>query len=121
VISFGDNVRVRDTAATKTAGIAGRAGNVHGFTTPSITGVEILGELTEDYAIHVYFDDLKRGYWIDPDLVEFIDHGPGTAIRLEGVPKQWTKSADGGWHESRRLLAPREWWAWIRRMFRGLF
>jgi hypothetical protein len=121
VITFGDNVRVQDTPVTKAAGIAGRVGNVHGFTTPSVTGVEILGELKEDYAIHVFFEDLSRGYWLDPGLVEFIHHGPGAAIRLEGVPKQWTRSADGEWHESGRPLAPREWWAWIRRMFRGLF
>jgi len=118
VITFGDNVRVRETPATKAAGIAGRAGNVHGVTQPSVSGVEILGELSGDQAIHVFFEDLKRGYWLDPGLVEFIDHSPGAAIRLQGVPKQWTRSADGEWHESGRWLAPREWWAWIRRMFR---
>ena len=119
MISFGDNVRVRETPATKAAGIAGRAGNVHGVTKPSLSRVEILGELSGDQAIHVYFDDLNRGYWLDPGLVEFIDHAPGAAIRLQGVPKQWTRSADGEWRESGRFLAPREWWAWIRRMFRG--
>ncbi len=120
MITFGDNVRVLETAATRTAGIAGRVGNVQGVTKPSVSGVAILGELSGDQAIHVFFDDLKRGYWLDPSLVEFIDHAPGTGIRLEGVPKQWTRAVDGEWHESRRWLAPREWWAWIRRVLRGI-
>ncbi len=118
MITFGDNVRVRATPITESAGIAGRQGNVHGVTKPSVSGVEVLGELSSDQAVHVFFDDLKRGYWLDPSLVEFVDHGPGAGIRLKGVPKQWTRAADGAWLESKRWLGPREWWAWIRAFLR---
>jgi hypothetical protein len=121
MITFGDNVRVRATPVTEAAGIAGRTGIVHGNTTPSITGIDVLGECSGDYAVHIYFEDLKRGHWLAPELVEFIDHNPGTGIRLHGIPVQWTRSADGEWHQSTRWLPPREWWAWIRRFFRPLW
>ena len=52
-ISFGDKVRLRATPATESRGIAGRTGIVHGFTTPSQTGVEVIGDFADDYAIAV--------------------------------------------------------------------
>ena len=33
-------------------------------------------------------------------MLEFIDHAVGTEIMLDGVPKKWTRNADGGWDES---------------------
>lgn len=42
-ISFGDNVRVRSTDLSESVGLAGLAGQVYGETTPSKTGVELIG------------------------------------------------------------------------------
>jgi len=49
----GDRIRVRATRHTEQEGIAGKTGIVHGFTTPSQTGVEVIGDSTDDYAIAV--------------------------------------------------------------------
>jgi hypothetical protein len=51
-IGFGDHVRVRRTEDTEALDIAGRIGEVRGYTTPSITGV--VGDDGTDYAIAVY-------------------------------------------------------------------
>ena len=42
-VSFGDNVRVVRTRETEALGVAGRVGQVFGYTTPSITGVVVVG------------------------------------------------------------------------------
>jgi hypothetical protein len=94
---FGDNVRVRSTPLTQSAGYGGLAGVVHGFTTPSVTGVTVIGELVDDFALNVYFADRNEDAWFAPELLEFVDHAPGTEIRLEGVPKTWVRAASGEW------------------------
>ena len=81
-LSFGDNVRVRATPATENVGVAGRAGNIHGVTTPSVTGVEVVGGLAGDQAFNVFFDELNKGFWFAPELLEFVDHGPAGRSRL---------------------------------------
>ncbi len=118
-LSFGDNVRVRATPATERVGVAGRAGNIHGVTTPSVTGVEVVGDLTGDQAFNVFFDELDKGFWFAPELLEFVDHAPGATIAIKGVPKKWVRTADGDWEESSRVPRPREWLAWLARIFRG--
>jgi hypothetical protein len=65
-ISFGDNVRVRAAPLTQELGLAGMAGQVYGETTPSVTNVEVIGEIQEDYAINVFFDDRNEGFWFAP-------------------------------------------------------
>lgn len=98
-IRFGDHVGVRVTAATTTAGVAGRRGHVCGHTTPSVTGVEVIGDLTEDFAVNVRFEDRGESFWFAVDLLEFVDHAPGTEIQLAGVPKQWVRTDSGAWQE----------------------
>jgi hypothetical protein len=94
---FGDNVRVRSTPATKAGGYAGLAGQVHGSTVASCGGVTVIGEPVDDVALNVYFEDRNEDAWFAPALLEFIDHAPGTEIRLEGVPKTWMRAASGEW------------------------
>ena len=53
----GDNVRIRVTPATEVAGVAGRIGNVAGFTIPSQTGGEVIGEIKDDLAFSVIFEN----------------------------------------------------------------
>lgn len=112
-VSFGDNVRVRSTPLTQQLGLADLVGNVRGETTPSVTGIKVIGESGEDHAIHVFFDDRNEGFWFAPDLLEFIDHAPGTEIRLDGVPKKWVRSATGEWKEidtASQKPARTPWW-----------
>lgn len=106
-LSFGDNVRIRFTPETESRGIAGLRGQIYGETTPSVTGVEALGTLRTDYAISVHFEDRKDSVWLSPDLVEFVEHAPGTEITLQGVPKKWVRGASGEWAEE---STKKRWW-----------
>ena len=98
-ISFGDRVRVRATPATGAAGLAGLVGDVYGETTPSVTGVKIIGSLKEDYAVNVHFEGREGEFWFNPDDLEFVDHAPGTAVTLKGVDKKWVRTESGQWEE----------------------
>lgn len=115
---FGDNVRIKIAPATEAVGIAGRSGIATGMTTPSVTGVSVVGEITDDCAISVMFEDPGQQVWLAPELVEFVDHAPGTTITLKGVPQIWTRGSKGKWTSRPRKLPPSEWIAWIRARFR---
>lgn len=109
--SFGDNVRIRSSVETDSRGLAGLAGQVHGQTTPSVTGVEVIGEVDSDYAINVYFEDRAESFWFAPSLVEFIDHAPGTEVTLDGVPKKWVRTETGEWREEpTETNSTKRWW-----------
>jgi hypothetical protein len=97
--SFGDHVRIRSTPETEAAGVAGAEGHVHGFTTPSVTGVPVIGVPTDDFALNVFFEDRGESLWFAADLVQALDHAPGSEIRLKGVPKRWVRDASGEWTE----------------------
>jgi hypothetical protein len=56
-ISFGDNVRVRCTSETERIRLAGLTGEVRGETTPSIMGIEVIGEVKDDFAFNVFIED----------------------------------------------------------------
>ena len=99
-ISFGDTVRVRSVPLTEELGLAHLVGKVFGFTTPSVTGVEVIGSIEGDSAVNVFFDARKVGFWFAPNLLEFVDHGQGAEIRLRGVPKKWVRASTGEWVES---------------------
>jgi hypothetical protein len=99
-VTFGDNARILETPATSGRGLAGRVGTVHGQTTPSITGLDVIGTPTEDYAVNVFFDDLGEGFWFADNVVEFVDHSPGSEITFNGVKKKWVRNTDGEWVES---------------------
>lgn len=109
-ITFGDRVLVRTTPETEAARVAGLSGQVYGMTTPSVTGVETIGTPEHDHAINVHFEDLDQTHWFAPHLLEFVDHGPGTEIRLDGVDKKWVRSAEGGWVEEPTDTPKRPWW-----------
>ena len=112
-ISFGDNVRVRATPLTEELELVGLVGQVYGETTPSVTGVQVIGDVREDYAINVFFDDRKESYWFVTELLELINHAPGTEITLDGVPKKWIRTASGDWAESDTddsVSVSKPWW-----------
>ena len=97
-VSFGDNVRVVESKETGELGISGLTGQVYGETTPSVTGVEVVGELKTDAAVNVFFEELQRDFWLSPSLVELIDHAPGTKITVGD--KELVRTEDGEWEES---------------------
>jgi len=99
-ISFGDNVRVRSTPETDGMELAGLTGEVRGETTPSAMGIEVIGEVKDDFAFNVFLEDRDEAYWFAPDLLEFVDHAVGTEMWIEGVSKKWVRTAAGDWEES---------------------
>ena len=111
-ITFGDTVRVRTSDVTVEAGLAGLVGIVHGETTPSVTGVDVVGGNESDFALNVYFESLGEGWWFQEELLEFIDHGAGTEIGFEGVDKKWVRNEEGEWieHPVDTIGSKRRWW-----------
>lgn len=109
-ISFGDNVRVRSSTETQAMGVVGLVGQVYGETTPSVTNIEVVGDVTDDYAINVFFEERGESIWFAPDLLEFVDHGAGTEFTLDGVDKKWTRTASGDWVESSTTEESRSFW-----------
>jgi hypothetical protein len=113
-ISFGDHVRVHQTPETESLGLAGRLGQVHGHTTPSVTGVIVVGDDGGDYAIAVFFEGSAQAVWFAPRLLEFVDHAAGTEIRVGDHVA--VRDSNGNWVERSAHHAPpeseaqRRWW-----------
>jgi hypothetical protein len=108
-ISFGDNVRVASTPLTTALGLAGLTGQVYGETTPSVTGIEVIGETKDDYAINVQLDERNETLWFVADLLEFVDHAPGTEIVVGD--KRFVRSASGEWvPDEPQKTTQRPWW-----------
>ena len=99
-ISFGDIVRMVVAPETSALGVAGKEGVVFGMSVPSSSGVSVVGKVSDDLAYNVFFDDLKKGWWFAPELVEFVGSDAGAVARLDGVPKKWVKQESGEWLES---------------------
>jgi hypothetical protein len=100
-ISFGDTVRIRTTAETERLGLGGRSGLVYGWTTPSDTGVQVIGSVANDRALSVKIEDRDEPLWLDPDLLELVDHTLGTTARIGD--RSYTRSAEGEWIEDAHL------------------
>jgi hypothetical protein len=94
-VSFGDNVRVASTPLTVSMGLAGLSGAVYGETRPSVTGVEVIGGAAADYAINVQVNGIKESLWFAPELLEFVNHAPGTEIVIGN--KRLVRTAAGDW------------------------
>ena len=96
-ISFGDKVRIRSATATDAVGAVGRTGVVYGFTTPSVTGVEVIGDTPDDYAVAVMIEGRAESLWFAEALLELVDHQPGTTIEIAG--RRLIRDERGEWHD----------------------
>lgn len=57
--------------------------------------MEVIGELHSDYAVNVNFEGDKAAYWFADELVEFIDHAPGTEVDIGS--ERFTRTERGDW------------------------
>jgi hypothetical protein len=105
--SFGDKVRINETSHTAKVGIAGLFGTVHGFTTPSLTGVTPVGPLAEDFAFNVYIEALENGFWLDPGSIEFVSRPQQMDFSVGGKTIRVTQK-DGVFKEE--IVKSRPWW-----------
>ena len=101
-LDFGDRVRIRATPETLEAGVDGRMGQIYGQTTPSngLLTDPIIGEPRTDLAFNVRLDEADVDVWIAPDLLELIDHAPGTTIGIGDV--SFVRQQDGSWERTDR-------------------
>jgi hypothetical protein len=97
LITFGDKVRIRPSIVTDPLGIAGKTGVVYGSTAPSVTGVKVVGNSIEDYAISVTLDGQNDQLWFAEDLLEFVDHQTGTTVSVAG--RRLIRDENGEWRE----------------------
>lgn len=93
---FGDTVRIRTTPETLALGYADQVGTCFGFTTPSVTGIEVVGPALEDHALAVGFGE-GPAVWFDPSLVVFIDVNAGQVARVGDTT--FVRAATGEWIE----------------------
>ena len=101
-VSFGDRVRIVSDPATTAAGFAGRVGVVYGWTTPSVTGVDVVRASDDDFAYNVGLEEAGSDAWFASHLVELVDHSPGMEITIGD--KQLVRDASGEWKEQ-----PKRW------------
>jgi hypothetical protein len=104
-ITFGDNVRVLPSPETDSLKISGLTGVVYGETTPSITGVTVIGKTADDYAFNVNFGDALPSQWLAPQLLEFIDHAPGSVAKVG--TKEFVRDESGDW---KATTTNKPWW-----------
>lgn len=108
--SFGDTVRIISTPETKAKGVDGKVGEVSGMTVPSLTGIEIIGDSTDDCGISVLVDEPRELIWIHPDLVEQL--GNGEAMHMEAENFQATRDTRGNWQVSEEFTQKKWWEFW---------
>jgi hypothetical protein len=101
-VDWFDTARIRPGLETEGTNFAGRVGVVHGFTVPSETGVgPVIGEVGDGAAINVHFDELNKGAWFAPELVEPVEGDVRTtSFSIGGVT--FNRAADGGWEPVER-------------------
>ncbi len=107
MISFGDNVKILSSEETNKLGLSGKTGQVYGETRPSVTDVEVIGEVEEDFALNVNIDDLNEQYWFAPHLLEFIDHAEGITLQVGNI--EAVRRSDGSWEET-KISPDKKWW-----------
>jgi hypothetical protein len=96
---FGDRVRIAHDPATGERGFAGREGEIHGESIPSVSGVAVIGDGGEDRAFSVYFDDSGEQAWFAVHLVELVRYGePGQEMRFDDGPT-FVRDEVGGWSQ----------------------
>ena len=100
-----DHVRVVENEHTRLAGIANQEGVVHGFTTPSVTGLASIGPLREDFAWNVYIESLGADFWLDPSSIVFVSRPESITITVGGETITYKSDMDLEYVEPRK-----PWW-----------
>lgn len=102
--SFGDRVRILESPETIAAGVAGMEGSIYGWTTPSLSGVSVVGGAPDDYALNVNISLTGQNLWFRPDLVELLHHNAGFEIVVKN--KKAIRQANDSWVEMENDLDP---------------
>jgi hypothetical protein len=57
----------------------------------------VVGDMTHDYAINVQLEGRPESFWFALELLEFLDHAPGTEIVIG--KRRLVRSPSGEWVE----------------------
>ena len=106
-IAFGDNVRILSSPETDERGLSGRIGQVYGETIPSVTAVDVISQVENDFALNVSIEGIGTDYWLSLELLELVDHAEGTEIVIGNY--RAVRRADGSWDES-GIKGGKKWW-----------
>ncbi len=83
-------------ATSRQSGHANLVGVCYGMTTPSATGVGVIGDTPDDVALNVHFEnDAAADAWFAPDLVLLVD--PAVGSRATVGDRSFVKTAEGEW------------------------
>lgn len=91
-------MRIQDTELTRQLGYACKIGQVYGVTNPTVTHVEVIGDSSPDHAFNVCIDEVSNDLWFAPELIEFVDHAPGTNIKIGD--QELVRKSDGSWEDA---------------------
>jgi hypothetical protein len=91
-----DTVEIVSSPETIGAGYAGKTGICYGFTTPSVTGVQVIGDEGDDRALNVGFDN-GTSAWFHPSLIGFVDVNAGQVAMVGD--KRFVRAPSGDWTE----------------------
>ena len=104
---FGDIVCIKQTPDTLKAEIAGLNGTVYGFTTPSASGVTAVGPLSDDFALNVHVDSLRKAFWLDPSTIDLVERPETMEFSVAGKTIRVTQK---GSEYREEVISPRPWW-----------
>ena len=107
--TFGNLVTIKESLETDELELSNKTGEIYGETTPSITEVEVIGDLMADYAINVYFDDLNESFWFAPGLLEPIELDDDFEVEMSIENTTWIKTKEG-WSEPQFKGPNKAWW-----------
>ena len=104
---FGDTVRIKQTEQMLKAQIAGLEGEILGFTTPSVSGVVVTGQITADFAWNIHVHSIGQEFWLDPSNIEFVSRPDVMEMTVGGTTIRVTHTEEGYKEE---IVSLRPWW-----------
>lgn len=107
--SLGDQVKIKESFETDKLKLSNKTGEIYGETTPSITEVDVIGDLISDYAINVYFEDLQDSFWFAPELLEILELDDDYEVEMSIGNTTWVKTKKG-WSEPIIKESNKAWW-----------
>ncbi|QLC23005.1 hypothetical protein HFP51_12900 [Parasphingopyxis sp. CP4] len=96
---FMDRAKIKKSEETDRRGLAGLEGHIYGWTTPSVTGVDVIGAQDEDFAINVFIETLDEDFWFTKDLVEVLGPEVGAVFSLDASENENVRLPDGSWKQ----------------------
>ena len=112
-VKSGDVVRINRNELTEKAGVAGFIGAVNGFSTPSCSDLNVIGDEADKCAVKLHLEVQQKDIWINPELLKHVDHAAGTVVHINGLSKKMQRNSSGEWIEvmkAKPIKKKKPWW-----------